>query len=348
MASKRPGMRNKDVRAGVASGSRLVAVELAGLQENAASGGLVVVMSRGRRIEVSRWFDAATLERLLAVNGEVCKKRKEICKKENKALTGPTFLEMSDFIFGRTEPRFYGLIARHHQNKTDFVLAIRGTEGHVEWWDDASFHLVPFSQVLHAGRVAHDFDKIYSTLKVVQHPRTLGTDQKALDAQELVGSFGDQLEQLQKRLEHAANRAENPAKHRPDRPCVVTDHSLGAALSTLFVIENKEKQKFDIATSCTFASPRVGNVQFGIAFNELPITSWRIVNSYDIVPRLPFRIPGILDFEHVNTEYRYSSGGEVKFSPVCWHEMQTYLHLLDPEQPLDVNCAVPLEPAQGP
>ena len=71
VASKRPGMLNKDVRAGVASGSRLVAVELAGLQENAAGGGLVVVVSRGRRIEVSRWFDAATLERLLAVLEQV-------------------------------------------------------------------------------------------------------------------------------------------------------------------------------------------------------------------------------------------------------------------------------------
>jgi len=36
-----------------------------------ASGGLVVVMSRGRRIEVSRWFDATTLERLLAVLEQV-------------------------------------------------------------------------------------------------------------------------------------------------------------------------------------------------------------------------------------------------------------------------------------
>lgn len=71
MASKQPRMRNKDVGAGVASGSKLVAVELAGLQENAAGGGLVVVVSRGRRIEVSRWFDAATLERLLAVLEQV-------------------------------------------------------------------------------------------------------------------------------------------------------------------------------------------------------------------------------------------------------------------------------------
>ena len=49
---------------------RLVAVELAG-EENAAGGGLVVVVSRGRRIEVSQWFDAATLERLLAVLEQV-------------------------------------------------------------------------------------------------------------------------------------------------------------------------------------------------------------------------------------------------------------------------------------
>ena len=71
VASKQPRMRNKDVGAGVASGSKLVAVELAGLQGNAAGGGLVVVVSRGRRIEVSRWFDAATLERLLAVLEQV-------------------------------------------------------------------------------------------------------------------------------------------------------------------------------------------------------------------------------------------------------------------------------------
>ena len=71
VASKRLGMGHKDVRAGVARGSRLVAVELAGLPEKAASGGLVVVVSRGRRIEVPRWFDAATLERLLAVLEQV-------------------------------------------------------------------------------------------------------------------------------------------------------------------------------------------------------------------------------------------------------------------------------------
>jgi hypothetical protein len=41
-----------------------VAVELAG---TATSGGLAVVLWRGRRVEVSEGFDAATLERLLDV-----------------------------------------------------------------------------------------------------------------------------------------------------------------------------------------------------------------------------------------------------------------------------------------
>jgi transposase-like protein len=47
-----------------AARARLVAVELAG---TATSSRLAVVLSRGRRVEVSEGFDVATLERLLAV-----------------------------------------------------------------------------------------------------------------------------------------------------------------------------------------------------------------------------------------------------------------------------------------
>lgn len=53
--------------AGVESRVRLVAVEPAGAPASAGSGGLAVVVSRGRRIEVSPGFDTATLERLLGV-----------------------------------------------------------------------------------------------------------------------------------------------------------------------------------------------------------------------------------------------------------------------------------------
>jgi hypothetical protein len=128
------------------------------------------------------------------------------------------WIHMSDFIPGRTEPRFYGLIARNKNTQADFAVAIRGTEGLVEWWDDASAYMVPFAQVPDAGRVAHGFDKIYSTLKIEQHPRTAGRLLEAGPLPELQGSFGDQLEELHKRLERVStketvvNRAKGAAR----------------------------------------------------------------------------------------------------------------------------------------
>ena len=64
VAGHRLSARKVDARAEVGSDGRLVAVELAG---TAPSGRLVVLLPRGRRIEVSEGFDVATLERLLGV-----------------------------------------------------------------------------------------------------------------------------------------------------------------------------------------------------------------------------------------------------------------------------------------
>jgi len=250
------------------------------------------------------------------------------------------WIHMSDFILGHDELKFYGFVARDKNTQNDFVLAIRGTEGAVEWWDDASAYMVPFAQVPHAGRVAHGFDKIYSTLKVAQHPRTAGTLLKTLPSLELEGSFAQQLDQLHQRLEQVATKKALmlEKKNRAQRPYIVTGHSLGAALCTLFVMENKERDKFDITTVCTFASPRVGNTQFVRTFNLLPINSWRIVNSWDVVPKLPLHIPVLFDYEHVNTTYEFSSSGMVKPGPACWHSMGTYLHWLDDNIQVDPEC----------
>jgi len=118
---------------------------------------------------------------------------------------------------------------------------------------------------------------------------------------------------------------------------VVTGHSLGSALATLFVMENKEKNKFDIATVCTFASPHVGNTEFVNQFNQLALTSWRIVNTQDIVPKVPLHLP-FFDYQHVATPYEFSSAGVVKGGPACWHSMGTYLHWLDPNIQVDPEC----------
>ncbi len=250
------------------------------------------------------------------------------------------WIRMSDFIPFRSEPRFYGYVARNKNTHEDFAIAFRGTEGWAEWWDDASAYLVPFAQFPHAGQVAHGFDKIYGTLQIEQHPRTIPALVEAGPVPQLQGSFGDQLEQLHLRLERTSTRRAiiNESKGRPERPYIVTGHSLGAALTTLFVMENEAKKKFDITTSCKFASPRVGNAVFAQAFNSLPIASWRIVNSLDLVPKLPFDLPPLFAYQHVNTIYEFSAEGMVKPNAGCWHSMDTYLHWLDGSLPVDDIC----------
>jgi len=257
------------------------------------------------------------------------------------------WINMSDFFFGKEIAKFYGILARHQQQKHNFVLAIRGTEGVVEWWDDAVTRPTPFRQAPNAGRVERGFDKIYTTLKVVKrHPGPTGTFAVRTTAEPeaarevMAGSFGDQLEQLADTLEEPGIQEQIRMRKevRPRRSFVVTGHSLGAALATLFVMENKERKKFDITALCTFASPRVGNTEFARQFDGLPLDSWRIVNQQDIVPKIPLRLPLFFDYQHVETAYEFSSSGVVKWSPVCWHSMSTYLHWLDPNIGVDPEC----------
>ncbi len=153
------------------------------------------------------------------------------------------------------------------------------------------------------------------------------------------GSFAEQLEQLaivRETVRGVAPAAEG--RGRQQRPTVVTGHSLGGALTTLFVMENAAKKKFDITTLCTFASPRVGNKEFARVFDLLPIDSWRIVNRLDLVPKLPPHIPVLLDYDHVDTAYPFASSVFAKNSLVCWHAMETYLHWLDASSALRQEC----------
>jgi lipase (class 3) len=117
---------------------------------------------------------------------------------------------------------------------------------------------------------------------------------------------------------------------------VVTGHSLGAALATLYVAENSVIHKATIPLICTFASPRVGDYAFASKFDQLGIPSWRIRNEPDLIPMLP---PPLL-FWHVQTEYMYNSLLSVVWSPECWHYLETYLHLLDSAQPLKKECVL--------
>jgi Lipase (class 3) len=241
------------------------------------------------------------------------------------------WIQMSDFAFGNVEPKFYGLIAQSQADPTQFVVAIRGTEGAIEWWDDADIASTEFKQVPNAGHVSAGFDRIYSTLKVVD--RDSG-EMKLPQPAALSGSFGDQVAALIQR----AGRRQSGALKAFDLTMprvVVTGHSLGAVLCTLYVIENDAKKLLANPTICTFASPRVGNATFASAYNNLGLTSWRIVNAPDLVPNIP---PDIFGYVHVDTEYLFSSAGKVRSTLGCAHALSTYLSLLDPALKPDADC----------
>ena len=254
------------------------------------------------------------------------------------------WIQMSDFILGSEEPKFYGIVVHEISDPTSRVIAIRGTESAVEWMDDGFALPVPFRQAPNAGRVAQGFDKIYSTLKVIKYtPPGARAAAMVAGPETFPGSFAEQLDQVAQSYEAARGMAPavtsaSGAAPRPLRPTVVTGHSLGGALTTLFVLENSTKHKFDIKSLCTFASPRIGNMEFARTFNQLAIDSWRIVNTLDLVPKLPPHIPVLLDYDHVDTAYPFSSDGFAKNNLICWHSMQTYLHSLDANQAVDPEC----------
>ena len=250
---------------------------------------------------------------------------------------------MRDFVFASGAWTFYGFIAQNTSNLNEFTLAIRGTSNLEEWWDDlTSMMLAPWSG---PGFVGYGFNRIYETLRIVDASKGQAIAATSLEASEVHGSFAEQVAAM---LESHAPR---PVQGEPGaelvappvKSLIVTGHSLGSALATLYTLENAAKRARTSATAFpnvtdlyTFASPRIGDGTFAEAFDKLPITSWRIVNELDIVPNLP---PPIL-FTHVEPDYRVNSANLTQWTLSCWHALTTYLHLLDPAQPLDPACAV--------
>lgn len=224
------------------------------------------------------------------------------------------WIQMTDFVLGPTTKYFYGFLARK-ELESSFVLALRGTSNVLEWWD--SFHaiLVPFKQVPAAGEVADGFARIYDTLEVV--PASPGGVSSRSPAAN--GEFAQQISNL--------IRSSQAARVSQAAELIVTGHSLGAALCTLYVLDNATNVRINTSLVCTFGSPRVGNTKFVRAFDALSLTSWRIVNAPDIIPDLP---PKVFGYRHVREKSLVDSTGKVKPTLACAHAIETYLSLLDP------------------
>jgi hypothetical protein len=245
------------------------------------------------------------------------------------------WINMSDFTATTAEPMFYGFIAQDQAHPQSFVLAIRGTQNWTEWWDNLRCALVPFNQVPNSGSVALGFDEIYKTLVVVDapaKPQVTGTAAEPARSAARATSFAEQVARAVRK------RARSPKPNTRDssgESIAVTGHSLGAALATLYVLENTSKGIISTPTLCTFGSPRVGDEAFTRAFNALNVTSWRIANVPDVVPNLP---PESFGYDHVDTLTLVNSTGQVKSTITCAHALATYLVMLDSTLRPDRDC----------
>jgi hypothetical protein len=251
--------------------------------------------------------------------------------------TFTAWVQMRDFFIEEGDWTFYGFIAQRTSKANEFVLAIRGTGNNIEWLDDiTSMVPVPMAGF---GEVAYGFNRIYQTLRVVKPPaaQTPGAELHVRSVQPS-GTFAEQVAATVRERAAATARTSDMKAEAPSAAMSieVTGHSLGAALSTLYVAENATVGHAIIPLICTFASPRVGDAVFAAKFDQLAISSWRIVNELDLVPKLPF-----LGFQHVEAEHAYNSGGSVNWSLACWHSLSTYLHLIDPKEPLATECKRP-------
>jgi hypothetical protein len=124
----------------------------------------------------------------------------------------------------------------------------------------------------------------------------------------------------------------------------VVGHSLGAALTTLYVLENAKTKKLKMPMACTFGSPRVGDSSFIRAFNSLNLKSWRFAVNQDLAPQLP---PEAFGFRHVDVLIDLNATGKTQASFPCWHAMPTYLSLINPALSPDPGCALSVAAISG-
>lgn len=200
------------------------------------------------------------------------------------------------------------------------VIALRGTEGIMEWLQDARFLAVPCPFLSGAGNTEDGFTAMYQSLAVSPGP----------GAASVLKSI-----------------AGLPWK------CSVTSvticgHSLGGALATLLAMDFAANAvaPFNVPTVYTYASPKTGDPLFVSTYNHLVPDTSRIANRMDLVPKLP--LPPLYDhvlglYDLIPIKLGIPPTVLVKCDIPCEHVLNSYLCLLSglaggTTLPLDAQC----------
>jgi Lipase (class 3) len=206
----------------------------------------------------------------------------------------------------------------------DVVLAIRGTEGIMEWVQDGRFCQVSCPLAAGAGNSEDGFTAMYSSFRI-------GTDPKTSPG-----------------LVTALATLAFPKPVTAATSVTICGHSLGGALATLLALDVSANTIFKNPTAYTYASPRTGDGSFTAFYDHMVPNTFRVANRMDLVPKLP--MPPLYD--HVSTPFELNPVQMTPLPPkvlvkptlACEHILDTYLYLLSLAAggaviPLDAQCA---------
>jgi hypothetical protein len=185
----------------------------------------------------------------------------------------------------------------------DVVIAIRGTEGIMEWIQDAQFLPVKYPFVAAAGNTDDGFTAMYGSLTVADSAQS------------------SKVTPVLSTLPFS----------KPPVSLTICGHSLGGALATLLALDVAANTKFPTPIVYTYASPRVGDPTFVNLYDHVVPNTFRIANRVDLVPKLP--LPPLYDHVSGLVELNPIQLGLppkvlIKLDIQCEHVLNSYLYLL--------------------
>ena len=213
-----------------------------------------------------------------------------------------------------TEER-YGLIYQWSARSDVYLIAFRGTDS----LDDMLLDL--------ESGVVEDFKPYHNSAKFPAHVH-VGDGFNKIYATKNAQMAQSMQEQLFTKLANLPT---------PPREIIITGHSLGCALASLFALDIAVSLPNVNISNINFASPRVGVKSWATAYDNtygLMKKTIRIRNLYDVVPKVPSS-DWPFDFRHVGFEFDLSftlkSYAHLDLPGIldAWHALLNYRHVVD-------------------
>ena len=202
----------------------------------------------------------------------------------------------------------YGYAA--HRNG-ELVAVIRGTDGLIEWLEDAEFLPAVYAPKIDLPpgppgvKVEQGFWSIFDTMTL--------TTQAGADLGRLSAAITAAVELKPEITE-----------------VTVIGHSLGGPLATYLALELARGPIGKGVSGCFFASPHPGNQAFALFFDKT-VPNYRVFDYIlDIVPRVPFG-PDYVPLPKLTMLRPSSAEASIKLEVGCNHHVVCYCAMLDYE-----------------